>query len=387
MTKSKILLLVTAIISMGEINAADINTTDPYLIIGSITSDELLKEHETYLMRHPELVNDMDAWVRGSEKLPSNLKFNRVIANPNYIPTPDPEIITLLSQPSAKVFRLNYSPLNQGSMNTCATFVTLGAIQNTNDGLSISPSCTLQMMYTATNRNHWDGSTTDQSITALRNHGYITSSLGNTGFCNASYPTYQSYSQPLGDSQKKLLIDLNTYKSQSTSAANIYHRQYANINDAQNALNMIKNDINNTKNNGVIFDNMPTKTTNFTKTHGLFPTIAFWANQSFNCLDYKSVNINGQIKHIKVWSNCRFEKIASHATFVYGYDNNICINGNECGVLFLRNSWGYDSDNGNFLMTYKYFLENYLPSSNTAYALIAAITTDYPYSYTEYWRP
>lgn len=71
-----------------------------------------------------------------------------------------------------------------------------------------------------------------------------------------------------------------------------------------------------------------------------------------------NVNINGKNKSIKVWNSCKFEKTVGHATYVYGYDNNICINGNECGVLFLRNSWGNTSDNGNYLMTYKYFLEN-----------------------------
>jgi hypothetical protein len=376
MAKSKFLLLSTLVFSLGNIVAAEINTTDPYLIIGSISKEEALEEHKKYLSEHPELPNDMNAWIQGSNELPANLQFNRVIPNPNYIPTADPEIITPRNQPSAKVFKLKYPPLNQGSMGTCATFTTLGAIQSTYNGLSISPSCTLQMMYTATNKNHWNGSWPDQSMAEIRNHGYITSTAGATGLCNYSYPVYQPYSPPSNEPQKKLATPLNNYKAQATSAANIYYRMYGNINNPQAALDMIRNEINGRASNGVIFNNVPGQTSGTSWIDGSLTTISFWVSQSDNCLSYKTVNINGKNKSIKVWNSCKFEKTSGHATYVYGYDNNICINGNECGVLFLRNSWGNTSDNGNFLMTYKYFLENYMAHNNVAFALFGSVFAD-----------
>lgn len=67
--------------------------------------------------------------------------------------------------------------------------------------------------------------------------------------------------------------------------------------------------------------------------------------------------INGET--FGVWLDTGAVSNSYHAIYVYGYNDNLCIQG-QCGVLYLRNSWGYyGTSNGDYLMTYQYFMNHY----------------------------
>ena len=363
MNFKKQILIVLGILSISLSGYADnIDNSSAAIITGTITQQEYMKEHAQFLKSHPELPNDLSGTQNGNPYIPDYITFMRVAPNPNYHPSVDNEefnVKNLKAWPTRRVLPMTTTPLNQGQFGTCATFSMLGAIQaatqTNNYNNLISQSCTLQMATTGLNSNVWNGSWPDLIWGQLRNNGSITNAYAQNGFCNSSFPVYQPYGSTSQNGQR-LTISMGTYQANSAKFNMPYHdistgpQQFP-----QTALDRIKQEINDARISNV--KGIP----------GYYPVISFYINQNTNSMMQISADDGTGYHTYPAWFYYNvWERNAAHSIVVYGYDDNVCVQTSssmyprQCGVLFLRNSWGQNGYNGSYLMTYSYFMYNFI---------------------------
>ena len=350
MKKNKLLLLIGATLGLSYQGVAiaatsQIDTEHQDIIIGTISSEELEKEHDQFLEAHPEYKNQWNITRISNE--PLNIQFIKLAPNPNYVPSTKKDIeLKAVSYPPSRMLNLFTPPLDQGNFGTCVTFGVLGAyaagIQMANSPVSPSASCLLQLIKTK-GENAWDGYWVQNMASTLKTDGWITEINAKSGFCHQTYTTYQ----PRGSNDQKnaTLISINNYRATSTKLTSNYHEQ--SFSNADTALNYIKQELNDTSIGPV------------RGTPGWYPVFSFHHPYMPNA----EINLNDG--RFPVWADdgSPLDRTKGHAAFAYGYDDNIVVN-NQQGVLYLRNSWGYLGNNGNYLMTYSFFRKNYQTSGH-----------------------
>lgn len=345
-------IVISSFLNFTYAANATYNTANPVEITGIISNKELIQEHLKYLKDHPEAPDDSQLWLDSEKYVPDHIRFMKVKSNARYIGSDVSEPISntpLATYSASKILPLPTGPLDQGNFGTCTTFSAIGALISasnwTNYSIQPSPSCLLNFMVSDSqgSTNPWNGATTYRVLSTLWKAGIIKTSTGNTGFCNANYPVYEPYGSS-AQSGQGLTTSFNTYDSQITWPTS-QARQINGGTNGPNALNLIKQQLNDGS--------------------GAYPVFAF--NQTST---YVTTYVNG-VKYA-AWVDTGYFSSSYHAIYVYGYDDNICVQNStnqtyQCGVLYLRNSWGDTPDittNGNYLMTYQYF-NSHFDNTNT----------------------
>lgn len=329
-------------ISYNSVNSSSrlIDTEHPYLIDGTISALELNNNHTKFLESHPEYSEELELIKRQGSTVAPYIKFTKYIPNPNFKqPTTESKVTnSTATYPASRTLRLLSPALDQGNFGTCVTFATLGAISQQlfwypSDP---SPSCTLQMLR-ANGQDAWNGYFLISLFSYLNKYGWISETIGQSAYCNPSYVIYYPYGST-DQEYASLYPSLSNYSENSTKFTD-YNIRY--ILDAFAALNHIKKELNDTTHSMV------------NGTPGYYPIFSFIVANN----PYWFTGSDGNSYF--TWVNFGYPRNnAGHEIFVYGYDDNLSINGQK-GVLFLRNSWGNTGSAGNYVMTYDYFYNYY----------------------------
>lgn len=241
---------------------------------------------------------------------------------------------------------MDIEPLDQGNFGTCVTFSMLGAIQASTQNKDMaslpSLSCTLQMIVSTTGKNVWNGAQLDDTWGTTLNNGYIPNGkIPNQITCNQQFPYYEPYGS-MAQASQGLTIPMNQYTANSfkpkISLLSVFsHFLYPLVYYLKGALSC-------------------PRYTNVKGNPGFYIQFTFMDVTSL--MPATITDSTGTHNYYVFYKDGGPPTPAEHAIYAYGYDDNICIktlSGQQCGVIYLRNSWGYRSENGNYLMTYDYY--------------------------------
>lgn len=349
---------ITLFVLSLSYNAFALNTTDAYLNTGELDRNELISDYYASESKYPQDIDVIKQRIKNAALIPEGVKFAKMQKNPNYNAKEDINRLKkalptngdvcdggMYQPPSSYMLPMNIQPLNQGQFGTCVTFSTLGAIQastqNTNYNTLPSQSCALQMIGT-TGKNVWNGADLDDVWGPILNNGYIQNGkIPNQLICNQQFPYYEPYGST-SQAGQVLSIPLGTYTANSVKPNIPLLQVYSH------------------------FWNKP----------------AYYLRSALACPRYKNVKGNpgfyvqftfmfmsstvnqtitdatGTHTYTTYYADYGPPTNAGHSVYAYAYNDNICVQtpkGQQCGVIYFRNSWGNTSDNGNYLMTYDYY--------------------------------
>lgn len=352
-------VLLLSFLCASSFSFADgINVANKYLQTGTIDQNELTQEYRNDEVKYPDQIEILKQRIKNSANIPSNVKFMKMVENPNYSPdasmllnskavkAPDICLNGAYQPPSNYRLPMNTSPLNQGNFGTCVTFSMLGmmqaSIQNNNISTLPSQSCTLNMIVSTTGKNIWNGAVLDDVWGPMINNGYIPNNkVPNNLICNNSFPYYEAYGSA-AQSGQGLTTSLSSYNANSIKQSLPIFPVISNY--MQKPVYYLRSAL------------ACPKYTNVQGAPGNYIQFTFmFINSTMNATISDET---GTRTYTTFYADYGPPTPAGHAVYAYAYNDNICIQtprGQQCGVIYLRNSWGNSSDNGNYLMTYEYY--------------------------------